>query len=849
MRTVSAIAILLGSAAGAGAQDTNVRVVTDATPDYTDLPSLVRSATSRWPTPKEKCWAMFYWNHIARRQTSPMILHGLELTDPIRQFNDYGFTMCSTISGINCGIWNAMELKPRFYDISNHTVSEVFYDDRWHVYDNSLSALYTLCDGVTLAGVEDVGRKGACAASDGKEEPGHIARYHCITSTSPNGFLVGADCARSLEEESRCFNPAGLKHRYYYFNWDWGHRYVLNLREREIYTRHYRSLGQEPRFYVPNHGKDPESVNPRYRIRGNGVWKYSPALGADFARVLHSSANLSAAGASGLRPARANLPAEAVFKVQSANVATAQILSAAFFRKGAEDSVSLSISTTNGLRWQEVWKGEGQGKLEAKVDLLPEVSGAYEILIRAALLAKDAADDARLERLDVETVTMLNSKTQPRLNLGRNTVVVDAGDPTDTIVFWPELQDGRYKDLVVDEKNVTSVRKHPGYQAALHPERAREDAWVTYRVDAPRDLVRVTYGGRFINRAPRSRVTLLHSFDGNEWIPSWILTRTEAPWDEIHYETVEVPKGRRSAWVKVLMNTTDPAPGGCGAYALRIEAAHLAADPVFKPLEVTFAWKEHQKDRSLVERSHTQVVEKVPFRYAVNVGGEDHPVMESLAVNVKGARGDLLAGYSDGKDAGGDRFTGVWLTPGRNLAVGKPYTVSAPSLTNWGAGDPKGRKLTDGVAGPPYAGGNSYSFGALWDEKSSPVTLTLDLGEEVRAAAFGMNFHGYPWWDALKGEVKDRVEVLVSTDGQTYASAGFLKTDLRWKDLPVNHMWTDEETLAGHTFRLVPEKPVAARHVRFRVENRRLFACTELEVLDGIKSEPFDLRLALPEER
>ena len=33
-------------------------------------------------------------------------------------------------------------------------ISEVFYDGRWHMYDNSMSAIYTLCDGVTVAGVE-----------------------------------------------------------------------------------------------------------------------------------------------------------------------------------------------------------------------------------------------------------------------------------------------------------------------------------------------------------------------------------------------------------------------------------------------------------------------------------------------------------------------------------------------------------------------------------------------------------------------------------------------------------------------------------------------------------------------
>ena len=97
----------------------NVKVVTDASPDYSDMESMIHSITANWPSPEEKCWALFYWNHIARRQTTPMILHGLECTDPIRQFNDYGYTMCSTIAGINCSIWDAMGCPIKFWDISH----------------------------------------------------------------------------------------------------------------------------------------------------------------------------------------------------------------------------------------------------------------------------------------------------------------------------------------------------------------------------------------------------------------------------------------------------------------------------------------------------------------------------------------------------------------------------------------------------------------------------------------------------------------------------------------------------------------------------------------------------------
>ena len=280
-----------------GADVCNIKVVTDANPDYTDVGSMIHSITSNWPQTKDKCWALWYWNHIARRQTQPMILHGQELTDPIRQFNDYGYTMCSTISGVNCGIWGAMGLKVKFWDISLHTVPEVEYDGRYHMYDNSLSAVYTLCDGKTVAGVRDIGADGACEASHGKTEAGHGARYHCLNATGPNGFLTGCDTLRSVAEEYRCFNPRGLKYRYYYNNWDLGHRYILNLRASEVYTRYYHRLDAEspgkiaqgekgdkftadPAWFVPNGGKDPKSANPRYHIRGNGVRTWTPALTA-----------------------------------------------------------------------------------------------------------------------------------------------------------------------------------------------------------------------------------------------------------------------------------------------------------------------------------------------------------------------------------------------------------------------------------------------------------------------------------------------------------------------------------------------------------------------------------------
>jgi hypothetical protein len=98
------------------------------------------------------------------------------------------------------------------------------------------------------------------------------------------------------------------------------------------------------------------------------------------------------------------------------------------------------VGAGNGLHWRELWKAEDIGKESAVLDFTEPVNGAYEMLIKVRMLAKAAAGDAVLKSIKVITTTQPSSKTQPRLNVGRNTVYVGAGGQTDSIVFWPELQ-------------------------------------------------------------------------------------------------------------------------------------------------------------------------------------------------------------------------------------------------------------------------------------------------------------------------------------------------------------------------------------------------------------------------
>src|SRR5258706_9639112 len=282
-----------------------------------------------------------------------------------------------------------------------------------------MSAIYTLCNGKTIASVADIGKPGACAASDGKTEPGHIARYHCVMGTSPRGFLSGADTMRSLDEEYRCFNPNVLKYRSYFDDWDRGHRYILNLREGESYTRYYHSLGKSPEYYVPNGGKDPEAANPRYHLRGNGTWTFKPALEADsFAKTAHSLSNIVAVGGA-ILPAKVGERGEIIYKIEGANVITALKIHGAFPKHPV---ARIAISTANGLTWKEVWQSDQTGEQPIDLQLVEPVNGAYEVLVKISLLSSVRVEDAQVRDLEFETTTMLNSKTQPRLNLGKNTI-------------------------------------------------------------------------------------------------------------------------------------------------------------------------------------------------------------------------------------------------------------------------------------------------------------------------------------------------------------------------------------------------------------------------------------------
>jgi hypothetical protein len=146
-------------------------------------------------------------------------------------------------------------------------------------------------------------------------------------------------------------------------------------------------------------------------------------------------------------------------------------------------------------------------------------------------------------------------------------------------VLWPELRGDLWRTDAYDSSNIASqgVGVPRKYTAAAYPAILTQDAHLTYRMDAPRDITRLVYGGRLHNYRAGSYIDFLHSFDGGQsWIRSYRLSDVGKPYDVLHYETVtDIPPGTRTVLFKYLIhNTNGDSSRASGLYSVRMEVNH-----------------------------------------------------------------------------------------------------------------------------------------------------------------------------------------------------------------------------------------------------------------------------------
>ncbi len=865
----------------------NLHLVTDNTPDYTDLPSLIASATGNWQTPQDKCIAIWRWGRRGRHQMSCAAEGGRHIMDPILHFNSYGAMNCGIISLLNIACWRQLGYQARYVQLGDHTVSEVSWDQgqTWHMFDSSMS-IYCYDHQGQVASCDQIKEAHACELSGGKSEPGHYYLYHyapaCGTHPGPSGWRCAADqpvaFGRTLEAGASSYTDGFDVDRYCQCA-RYGHRYVLNLKPYEAYTRYWTPLNRDRQgtesdgdlayFRPMPNGSDPDGPNGENHIRGNGRWVFEPSLSSPECRQIFYD-DLGIAPPSedhtgpNLHPADSATPAWVVFKVDAANVIASMRIKATGLRATTDDSLVISVSRDAGLHWQSVWHAEGTGPQAICLTLRDEVAGVTQCLVKIEMRAAQNKNNVGLDSFRVVTITQLDRLTLPKLTLGSNEVLLRADNQVETTELWPALHDNAYRLTSIEEDDVFSDKQPDGmYEATLGAGVDGRECSVTWRLTVPTDITSATYGVISTNRSPQSWVSLRRSWDGADFEQFHLNNDGDFPFDEQVLQRFEdAPTGARQVYFRGVFFCRHGAAtyNMPGIQDLLLRVCHKPRNATFQPIEVTYHWTEHRADGD-VTRSHTERIQSLPHRYNINVAGQRDPTMHWVRMNLQGHSPDgpiERLGYSDGIDVGpGWERPKVTYDWGENLAQGKHYRASRPSSPQSGDPDSDGRELTNGIIIAPTDYGRDkivQPATALWDP-GEPVAFVVDLENQARIAGVRISTHQ----PNARFCHPTSIEVDVSEDGQRWQSAGTIQHDDLWNPPGDYEPWEHDDSpihanlpaggRLAYSFPLVFAEPLTGRYARFvfTALDAKGMGISELQVFDRVSVSPWPAEIRLLE--
>jgi hypothetical protein len=860
------------------AADYNITLITDNAPDYTDMQSYIWSVTSRCTTDKDKVLALFRAAAQGRRQTEPSSEHGYDMCDPILFFNSYGNTLCSIISGMNCQVWQNMGYGVMRWDTSAHSLSEVYYGGAWHWIDNSLT-MYFLNHAGEIASIAEM-KAQSPGTGDGTMDIA-LNHYGPEVASCPDGWCWCSDypTGRTLLHYGDTYAKNAYKVDYT-TEGEWGHRYTLNLRPYEYYTRYWAPMmPRNDDVYRPlAAGGDPDATWDLYNICGNGRWILEPDLTTnEYRKTIYDETNIESFGDSAitpnLHPTAINTPASVIFKVYGANIITSATVDAVLYRANAGDIAKISVSGNNGIKWTEVYNHIGIGNATASVHFNAPTAGTLEYLVKVDLQAAGTKTDAGLASVKITTITQLNKRTLPPLKLGTNRVQLTLGDQAESILIWPELMNNAYKNDIVDEANIYCSPTHPGYFDVIMVGNHNVDCYVTYKIDAPTDITKIHYGGRFYNRSGAGSINshddLRHSFDGTSFTQDATLTEIDAPWDDKLFVEItggDIPASTRSAWLKYNFwqnyGIDDVGHfGDTGAFSLLMRVNHQPRFAGFTPIEVTYNWTEHRTTGD-VTRQHTALVsDPAGSEWNINVAGFKDPTMNWVRVNLQGQGPDgasVVFGYLDGIDVGtGYERALKKYTWGTNLAQGKTYTVTTPSMAF--NPDTGGVELTDGMIGGQapgsYGDGGALTGMSIWDNGLAPE-FTVDLGstKSVKGLRAFTGANDYGWGLAHP----HHIDFEVSTNNITFTPVGTVQHDQLWDppgdyiawehdDSPAYDAWPQKGRVL-YGYYLVLATPVNARYIKYKFtpyDASCKISLWELQAFDTVTVQPWDSMLAM----
>ena len=378
------------------------KVVCDRWIDPETPRTVLRHILKPGMTEREKAIAIFWWCQENCSRNTPWIW------DDARFASTLGFGHCGPTGFAQSALCNAAGLQWHQMRLWAHNCIQIWYDNRWHVLDAYMRAVYPGPDGTYAASGAELAKFPELidrhCGPDGRGLKEHIPMSHLRKVYSSYDGGVKFELGKT-------------------FPWDTNKiRYRLRAGERLVLWWDRREVCSWPKL-------TPSDFT-------NGQLIYEPDLrGTDARKDVHGSANVRwGTGKLPVHVARTGQPAEIVWEVSSyCNLMTSRI-EGTFARGQAGDVVRVSVSADGGKTWKPVWQHEGTGPVEATIDLKgalpfkPKVytRGLRSYLAKVEMTAAGSPSKVGIASIRFATELLMHNRALPRLLKGKNKITVTA---------------------------------------------------------------------------------------------------------------------------------------------------------------------------------------------------------------------------------------------------------------------------------------------------------------------------------------------------------------------------------------------------------------------------------------
>ncbi|MCY3020349.1 MAG: hypothetical protein NTW87_15125 [Planctomycetota bacterium] len=633
------------AADGAGVVS-HISVLSDKVEDVSSLNAWKKACLKDGMTDEQK--AMAIWTTVVKfqHQDGPPFefLHNENFVqDAIKIFNVYGYSFCGVATADVEALARHAGLKARGWTISRHVVSEVWWDDSWHLLDASLICYFPKADRKPasveeiIAGVSDwLAKDPALKGNDAKlrefqfKGPGWRKGPEILAlcpTYSGDGWLP----AFTHGWYSQMQEYDGSTKFPYEPGYSVGYQVNTQLRKGERLTRNWSNKGlhvnmqggEAPGCMSMKVGESSLRYTPKYgdlsngRV-GNGTLEYDVPLadGSCKAGAL-SFENLACKAEDKADPALHVKDGAAegtlILRMPSSYVYLGGELSCKA-AVGAGGEISAQFSDNNGLDWKEIAKVTASG--EQKVDLKPHVFRRYDYRLKLVLKGKGTGLDALKLTHDIQH----SQRPLPALGQGANTIAFSAGPQEGTITIeGSTIPATKGKQLTVEEFH-PQANNMGGNELPIKG--AQGD--ITFPIATPGDMTRLRLGAFYRARDPKEGWELQVSFDGGKTFKTMDRLPGNTGRGDVKFITFpEIPPGTRAALVRY----TGVQRTACLLMNLRIDADYVEPHGGFRPVRIGYSWEENGQAKQDVH-----IAKQAEETYTINCASK--PTMKSIVLEL-----------------------------------------------------------------------------------------------------------------------------------------------------------------------------------------------------------------------